>query len=68
MKRSEMIMNIINYLDSEIDQPKEMHEYMANKILDIIEDHGMLPPEDTSEIYYSGEEPGGYHPRRWEEE
>jgi hypothetical protein len=41
---------------------------MAETILHIQEEVGMLPPPDYTETYYSGDEPGGYSPNFWEDE
>jgi hypothetical protein len=41
---------------------------LAATALETVELEGMLPPPDYSETYYSGDEPGGYHPNRWEDE
>ena len=72
MKRSEMLGKIasviINYNEADciINRDKAMN--MAETILYIQEEAGMLPPPDYTETYYSGDEPGGYNPNFWEDE
>lgn len=41
---------------------------LAETALETVELEGMLPPSDYSETYYSADEPGGYHPNRWEDD
>ncbi len=41
---------------------------MAETILKVQEEAGMLPPPDYTITYYSSEEPAGYSPNFWEPE
>ena len=66
MKRSEALEEIrkILTMNGKDDGMGELEETLLHRI----EELGMLPPPDYTETYYSGDEPGGYHPNFWEEE
>ena len=70
MKRSVAIDNIVNVLrltgNHYCDDGRDVQD--AYRILNRMEALGMLPPPDYTETYYSGDEPGGYHPNFWEDE
>jgi hypothetical protein len=79
MKRDEMIgaiamrLKILHlqefnqFTDGEMPLPYLL-DRLASTALETVELEGMLPPPDYSETYYSSDEPGGYHPNRWEDE
>jgi hypothetical protein len=66
MKRSEALEEIrkILAMNGKDDGMGELEE----SLLHTVEGLGMLPPPDYTETYYSGDEPGGYHPNFWEDE
>ena len=71
MKRSEMIQKIVKVLhqiqgneDGEVLWPSE--EYIAERVLQTVEDEGMPPPFDT-DLYYRTWRNGGSG-REWTEE
>lgn len=72
MKRSKMLSKIastiINYNEADCIISRDKAMDMAETILHIQEEAGMLPPPDYTETYYSGDEPGGYSPNFWEDE
>ena len=77
MKRSEMVKFITTELfygslsarvDNTSGMITELAEKDAEAVLKLVEKLGMLPPPDYTETYYSGDEPGGYHPNFWENE
>ena len=74
MKRSEMIQNIYDYMIGEYEENAVVYGFSEN-ILKIIEEAGMLPPDEIEHDddcpTYDGDECHGCVPRtltRWEPE
>lgn len=61
------LQNFNAFADNELPLPFLLDK-LAETALETVELEGMLPPPDYSETYYSADEPGGYHPNRWEDE
>ena len=68
MKRSEAVKLIHNIISDELLTTEEFNLNDCSELLKALEEAGMLPPPDYTETYYSGDEPGGYHPNFWEDE
>lgn len=70
MKRSEMIEKICNTYNDVKCGDEIMTEYLADKILIIIEEAGMLPPINTCKVITDGKGNFKHSPteRKWDDE